>query len=700
MYRDRRQLGSLAEASANNDLVFIGRVISARQGISAKGRSWLSAKVADGPVTADLVWFYGIPYLLKVVTVGRSLVISGRVEINDRGSLTLIHPEIGESETAMENFMGVKPIYRPYPGLPQAVQKRSISLAVDDLAKSPRVLPAGWLTERNLPDPVDLLKIIHQPPNNPGPLPPPKGSRAFHQLATFELMFWRLVILAEKNRRAARALTRNRRPDPAVGQKFLSLLPFEPTPEQLRAAAEFNQDLQRDQPMNRLLQGEVGSGKTVVAGYVASLILALGRQVAVLAPTELLARQHYDFLAPLMAQLGFRTAPLTRTSQIKARRETLAGLRDGSINLVIGTQALLSKPVTFADLGLAIIDEQQRLGVRQRLALTRKSAGLDLMSMSATPIPRSLAQVMYGDLDITAIRGTIPGRQNTVTEVYPDTEAEAVYERFFQMVRQGERGFVVCPRIGELSGAVPDESGSELDPLGQEMARPGPGEDPTDPLYNLNLLASPRERQPRPGRDIQAIEALIREKAPDLRLGVIHGRQDPALRHKTMAEFRAGQLDILAATTIIEVGVDVPGANLMLVEGADNFGLSQLHQLRGRIGRGGGQGLFLALSSPQPGEVATARLKALTSHSDGFTLAEMDLQIRGPGEELGLRQSGWPVFRFVKLPQDLRYLPRALDLAEDLWPKLPDWPDLEARIANLAKDLAVLPEEPDAALGI
>jgi ATP-dependent DNA helicase RecG len=691
-YRDRRLVVTLADAEDQKDIVFIGKVVASSQGIAASGRPWLRITVVDGDDQAILWFFNQIPFFSRQASVGQTLLISGKIGLDNRGQAAMTHPELCPVLEAMDNFLGVKPIYRIYPGVPAVVLKRILSEAIQQIPDSPKTLPEEWLKSQGLPDPLELLSIIHQPPPNPGTLPPPTGSRAYQRLATFELMFWRLLILSEKSRRETLAKPRVFQVDPAAADKFVALLPYTPTTEQIRAAGEFIQDSRAPKPLNRLLQGEVGSGKTVVAGMVASLILAQGRQVALLAPTELLARQHYEFLGPLMEKLGHQPTLLTSALTVKERRRILQGLAEGKINLAIGTQSLLSASVIFQDLGLAIIDEQQRFGVRQRMALARKSPGLDLMSMSATPIPRSFAQILYGDLDITSIHGSIPGRRLPITEIYDEMDSRQAYDKFFAEVRKGQQGFVVCPRIGSLDGELEEDPG--LDPFPEPRIK---GIDPLD--TNLHL-AIPQEYKPRPGRDILAIERLIRYEAPDLRLGVIHGRQEPALRHKTMAEFRAGNLDILAATSIIEVGVDVPGANLMLVEGADIFGLSQLHQLRGRVGRGGGVGLFFAVSSTQATATAVARLKALKECANGFQLAEMDMTIRGPGEELGLKQSGWPTFKFVKLPHNLSLLPKALELADDLWSKLAQWPDLEARLAGLAKELAILPEETDPSLGV
>jgi ATP-dependent DNA helicase RecG len=682
-YRDRREVVNLSDAEDQKEIVFIGRVINTAQGISAKGRSWYRVDVIDGDDKAFLWWFSQIQYFSSLTHKGDTLVIAGKVVLNDVGIPSLSHPDICQPEKSLTEFLGIKPLYRIIPGMPLATYKRVLGEIFRELPQIPPVLPPEWTAAQKLPEPLELINIIHNPPPNPGVLPPVRGSRAFHRLVTYELMFWRLLIILEKAQRKDKSFSRKIKIDPAVGEKFLSLLDFEPTPEQKRVTAEFIADLSAPEPLNRLLQGEVGSGKTVVAGTVATMVLAQNKQVAILAPTDLLARQHLDFLGPKFTALGFSAALLTGSLPAKERQRVLAGLKSGDIKAVIGTQAILTGQVEFMDLGLAVIDEQQRFGVKQRMALARRAPGLDLMSMSATPIPRSLAHILYGDLEISTIKGTIPGRLPTRTEIYDTRDQEKVYRLFLDLIRQGEQGFIVCPRIG-----TPEED----EPKGAD-----PSQMENYVGIGFNEYALPPDALPppvTPSRSLWFIEKTIKQLAPDLTYGILHGRQDIGHRQKVMADFRAKRISILVATTIIEVGVDVPEANLMLVEGADIFGLSQLHQLRGRIGRGGGRGLFLALSSPQATDNAVARLKALNEFYDGFKLAEMDLLIRGPGEELGLKQSGWPTFKFVKLPKDLAYLPKALELADDFWPQLSKWPELEDRLKSLAKELSVLlPEE-------
>ncbi|MGL4209731.1 MAG: helicase-related protein, partial [Candidatus Adiutrix sp.] len=389
-------------------------------------------------------------------------------------------------------------------------------------------------------------------------------------------------------------------------------------------------------------QGEVGGGKTLVAG--AALFFALGQsqgQVVIMAPTEVLARQHFEFLKKPAHALGFEIAFLSGSMLPQEKRAVREGLKSGRIKLAVGTQSLLSPATTFKNLSLAVIDEQHRFGVRQRLSLRRKSEAVDILAMSATPIPRSLALAFYGDLDTSFLYGLLPGRSPAETILYKPEEKQKAYTHFLNLVSQGGGlGFVVTPRIdGD------DDEGDSLNP----------------PPSLKGVHDSLKKEAQRQNYDF----------AKNIRC--LHGRMDMSLQKEVMESFRAGDCRILISTSIIEVGVDVPAAGVILIEGAEHFGLAQLHQLRGRVGRGGGPGLCLILPR-RLNEMAQARLDALASETNGQILAEMDLTLRGPGEPLGLRQSGWPKMSFAKFPRDLGQLRQAHRLAENLWAN-PLWAD-------------------------
>ena len=434
---------------------------------------------------------------------------------------------------------------------------------------------------------------------------------ARRRLALDELLYFQLrlrSLQADRDEKPGPVL-------PAAGHlvsRMLETLPFEPTTTQRRAMAEIGDDLMRARPMRRLLQGDVGSGKTLVA--TAAMLSAVdgGAQAALMAPTEILAEQHAETIHALAAPLGLVVARLTGRQRQRERREILQGLAWGRVHLVVGTHALLQEGVVFARLGLAVVDEQHRFGVLQRAALLDKEGGAHLLVMTATPIPRSLALTLYGDLEVTVLDELPPGRQPVKTGWRAAADREKAYRFLHEQVSAGGQAYVVFPVI-EDSGA----------------------------------------------RDIRAAATAFEElrdgALSGLRLGLLHGRLPPAEKEAVMAAFREGSLDVLVSTTVIEVGVDVPGATVMMVENAERFGLAQLHQLRGRVGRGRAGSYCILIADPE-GDLspdARARLDAMAATGDGFEIAEMDLKIRGPGQIFGTRQAGYPEFRFADLSRDV-----------------------------------------------
>jgi RecG-like helicase len=381
----------------------------------------------------------------------------------------------------------------------------------------------------------------------------------------------------------------------------------------------------RSHPMHRLLQGDVGSGKTVVAAMAAAQAVGCGKQVALMAPTEILAEQHFRKLAQWLEPLGVATAWLTGSLSPRAKREAAARVADGSAQLVVGTQALIQEQMDFADLGLVIVDEQHRFGVGQRLALSRKGEAPDgaavphQLTMSATPIPRTLAMTFFADLDVSVIDELPPGRTPVVTKLVADSRRGEVIARIAHAARQGRQAYWVCPLVEESEA--------------------------------LELQTAVDTHQ--------ALQAEL----PDLRVGLVHGRLAPAEKAAVMDAFRAGDLDLLVATTVIEVGVDVPNASLMVIEHAERFGLAQLHQLRGRVGRGTAESVCVLLYQPPLSPVARQRLRAMYETSDGFEIARRDLELRGPGEFLGVRQSGLALLRFADLQRDAKVAEQAREAA-------------------------------------
>lgn len=413
-------------------------------------------------------------------------------------------------------------------------------------------------------------------------------------------------------------------------EPFYRRLPFALTGAQRRAIADAVEDMVSGKPMNRLCQGDVGSGKTMVAAACIWFAVENGWQTALMAPTEILARQHYQGLAPLLARFSIRCALLTGSTRAKERREILAGLADGSIDLCIGTHALLTEDVQYQKLGLVVTDEQHRFGVNQRAALSQKAEDPHLLVLSATPIPRTLALVIYGDLDVSVIDELPPGRQKVDTFALGESYRPRVQAFIRKLAAAGQQIFIVCPLVGEAD-QIPDER-----------------------------------------KAVTAYAKQLQEQVfPDLRVAVLHGKMKPREKEKVMAAFAAGESDILVSTTVVEVGVDVPNATCMVVENADRFGLSQLHQLRGRVGRGKAKSYCILLSDSQ-NEETRARLKVMTQTNDGFRISQEDLRLRGPGDFFGQRQHGLPAMKIADLSCDMRLLDEAQTAARQLMERDPE----------------------------
>ena len=413
-------------------------------------------------------------------------------------------------------------------------------------------------------------------------------------------------------------------------EPFYRRLPFALTGAQRRAIADAVGDMVSGKPMNRLCQGDVGSGKTMVAAACIWFAVENGWQTALMAPTEILARQHYQGLAPLLARFSIRCALLTGSTRARERREILAGLADGTIDLCIGTHALLTEDVQYQKLGLVVTDEQHRFGVNQRAALSQKAEDPHLLVLSATPIPRTLALVIYGDLDVSVIDELPPGRQKVDTFALGESYRPRVQAFIRKLAAAGQQIFVVCPLVGEPD-QIPDER-----------------------------------------KAVTAYARQLQEQVfPDLRVAVLHGKMKPKEKEKVMAAFAAGESDILVSTTVVEVGVDVPNATCMVVENADRFGLSQLHQLRGRVGRGKEKSYCILLSDSR-NEETRARLKVMTQTNDGFVISQEDLRLRGPGDFFGQRQHGLPAMKIADLSCDMRLLDEAQTAARQLMAQDPE----------------------------
>ena len=561
-------------------------------------------------------------YLKKLLPVGETRVISGRVELY-QGEVQMTHPDHVVPLDQRDSILRVEPVYGLTAGLTQRPIQKAIAAAVERAPELTEWQDAAYLARQRWADWKFSLARAHAPAEETdlSPLHPARARLAFDELLASQLA---IALVRHHNRTLAGRATKG---DRRLHKAALGALPFELTASQKAAIEEIAADMAKPERMVRLLQGDVGSGKTLVAFLAMLIAVEAGAQAALMAPTELLARQHYATIAPLAEAAGVKMALLTGRDSQRLKKETLKGLADGSIQLVVGTHALVQEDVEFADLALAVVDEQHRFGVHQRMALSSKSQAVDLLVMTATPIPRTLMLAAYGDLDVSKLTEKPAGRQPIDTRTIPLERLAEVVDATGRMLGTGSRVYWVCPLI---------EESEEID------------------------LANAEERF-----------RLLSARFPG-KVGLLHGRLKGAEREATMAAFAEGRLSILVATTVIEVGVDVPEATVMIVEHAERFGLAQLHQLRGRVGRGTAKSTCLLLYAQPLGETAKARLAIMRETEDGFRIAEEDLRLRGAGELLGTRQSGLPDMRLADLAAHAELLQAARDDARLVIDRDPD----------------------------
>ena len=560
-------------------------------------------------------------YLKKLLPPGEIRVISGRVE-QYQGEVQMTHPDHVVPLSERESILRVEPVYGLTAGLTQRPLQKAVTGAVERAPELPEWQDAAWLAKQKWAGWKASLVTTHAPIDEAdlSPLHPARARLAFDELLASQLA---IALVRHHQRSVAGRTTKG---DGRLQDRALAALPFKLTPSQTFAIAEIAADMAAPERMVRLLQGDVGSGKTLVAFLAMLIAVEAGAQAALMAPTELLARQHYATIAPLAEATGLRLALLTGRDGQRQRRETMQGLADGSIHLVVGTHALVQDEVEFADLALAVVDEQHRFGVHQRMALSSKAKAVDLLVMTATPIPRTLMLAAYGDLDVSKLTEKPAGRQPIDTRTIPLERIGEVVEGVGRQIAAGGRVYWVCPLI---------EESEDID------------------------LANAEER-------FRLTDARFPGK-----VGLLHGRLKTAEREATMAAFSQGRLSILVATTVIEVGVDVPEATVMIIEHAERFGLAQLHQLRGRVGRGSAKSTCLLLYT-HLGETAKARLAIMRETEDGFRIAEEDLKLRGAGELLGTRQSGLPDMRLADFALHGELLQAARDDARLVIERDPD----------------------------
>ncbi len=545
-----------------------------------------------------IAYFRGHEDMLKRMwPVGQTRLVSGKVTFHD-GARQMLHPDHVIDPAKGEAPPAVEPVYPLTQGLPGRTLQRAISTALDSVTEVPEWLAPTTVAAHDWPDFRTALEHIHRP-TSPEDIAP---ESPFRTRLAYDELFARQCALrlrrAHRRKEPGRSITGDGR----IVDKLIASLPYAPTGAQQRASEEIFADMSEPSPMLRLLQGDVGSGKTLVAALAMARAAEAGLESALMAPTDLLARQHGATLAPLLKAAGVSMAVLTGRDKGKERKDIIERLASGELSVVIGTHALFQEEVGFHDLGLIVIDEQHRFGVSDRMRMVAKGFAPHVLVMSATPIPRTLALSIHGDMDLSVLDEKPPGRQPITTAAMPLSRADEVADKIAEASKGGERAYWVCPLIEE-SEAV----------------------------------------------DLAAVEdrhAELRARFGD-RVELVHGRMTPIAREKAMDRFRSGQSFLLVATTVIEVGVNVPEATIMVIEHAERFGLAQLHQLRGRVGRGDKQGSCVLLWKPPLGEQAKERLDALRRNDDGFAIAEIDFRMRGAGDMLGTQQSGLPPFRLV-----------------------------------------------------
>ena len=638
-YDDRTQIKRVEELQPG-ETACVAAMVAAEPKVShiRRGLDLVKLRAVDETGALD-VTFFNQPWMKNNLRVGETYVFYGKAEGNLlRRQMT--NPGV-EMEGRGETTGRIVPIYPLTAGVSQLVLSRCVRQGLDACADIlPDVLPDGVRQRHQLCHIGYAYENIHFPADTQA-LDIARRRLAFEELFLFTLGLKRL-----RSRRETVSVP----PCAAVDMApFYDSLPFTLTEAQRRCVEEALTDMRSGTPMNRLCQGDVGSGKTMVAAACVYFMVKNGRQAALMAPTEILAQQHYAGLAPLLEKLGVRCALLTGSTTAKTKRSICAQLSSGEIDFAIGTHALISQGVEYADLGLVVTDEQHRFGVQQRAALAAKGHSPHTLVMSATPIPRTLALILYGDLDVSVIDQLPPGRRPVETYAVPGSYHPRLYNFIRKLVGEGRQAYIVCPMVAE-NEELPDERKAVTEYA--EMLRSGP--------------------------------------LSDLRIAAVHGKMKPREKDGVMTAFARGEADVLVATTVIEVGVDVPNAAVMVIENAERFGLSQLHQLRGRVGRGGHQS-YCVLVSDNQNEETRQRLKVMTKTTDGFRIAEEDLRLRGPGDFFGQRQHGLPGLKVADLGCDTRLLQEAQEAAEALLerdPELTTCPAAAQRVRELFEEAA------------
>ena len=626
-YEDRTQLVRIGALVAGMRCLISGEVLLAET--AYRGRRNLLVRVSDGSGQLTLRFFHFSRQQQAQFQSGVHVTCFGEVRRGSAG-FEMIHPEyrILRDEQGAAISDSLTPVYPATEGVQQGRLRNLTDQALRAMDEDPPVelLPESITQKLGMPSLAEAIRYLHRPPADADIEQIQAGKHPCQQRLAFEELLAHYLSL-----RSLRALAET---DDAIelveGNEqvsgFIADLPYTLTGAQQRVVDEILGDLSQPHPMMRLIQGDVGSGKTVVAAIACLKAISCGVQAAIMAPTEILAEQHWRNFSDWFRPLGIEPAWLSGSQKVAARREALESIADGRAHLVVGTHALFQEGVEFDRLALVVIDEQHRFGVHQRMALRDKGVGADghphQLVMTATPIPRTLAMAAYADLDTSVIDELPPGRQPVATIAVPDSRRAEIIERVRAACASGQQAYWVCPLIEESEAL-----------------------------------------------DYQAAEAsyqVLTEALPELRVGLVHGRMRPAEKERGMQAFKEGLIQVLVATTVIEVGVDVPNASLMIIENTERMGLSQLHQLRGRVGRGAAQSHCVLLYKPPLGRLAKERLAVLRDTNDGFIVAQRDLELRGPGELLGTRQTGLPDYRVANLVRDAELMPQVQITAEQI----------------------------------
>jgi ATP-dependent DNA helicase RecG len=613
-YEDRSNMKRIGELAPGEKAATVAQVATAKLAGFRRGALGLfEAIFEDGSAEKLLArFFHGERYAERLVP-GTRAALFGKIELDRAsGRRMIVQPEVeiltGEEEDNTLHLGRIVAVYEAAGKISTRVFRGLLDRLLREAAMPEDELPASVKERVGLPDLGAAIRDVHQPAAG-------TDVRLLNEFRTpaqtrliFDEFFWLECGLALKKNKARAAVGISFAVTEGARAQLKQMLPFRPTQAQRRAMQEIADDMKRPHPMHRLLQGDVGSGKTIVAAQAAVIAIENGFQVAVLAPTEILAIQHRAYFERLLGKLGYQVAALTGSAGSREKQQVKKSVAEGLVQVVVGTHALLQEDVAFQKLGLAIIDEQHRFGVRQRLELFKKGVQPDVIVMTATPIPRTLALTLYGDLDVSTIDELPPGRKPIVTRQVEDAEVQRVYSFVAQEIKAGRQGYVVYPVVEETEVAA-----------------------------------------------VKAAEKMYKHLStkvfPGVRVGLLHGRLNADERGAAMRGFMAGETKILVATTVIEVGVDVPNASVMVIEQAERFGLAQIHQLRGRVGRSSQQS-YCILVTGKLNDIARERIRTLVSSNDGFHIAEMDMRLRGPGEFFGTRQSGVPGLRLADLLRD------------------------------------------------